>query len=496
MWPSSTPVAKSSRRRRTRSTPLLGAADLKGARPRRRSSPSDAWPSGMARELADQSSPDADAVLGFDSYDDDMSGHLRRILAGEKVVGHVPSDRRRLLPLSPVVRRTAPAPVALPGHDSGAEVVTRARLGTGPWAPLKIATAATGVLLLCDPDVSGVLRLPPTDWMSLLKPGGWGAGRQGTLPCLRELRPAAGPRRPRPPREGPARVVPNAGHRAGARVSYLQPAEIRPRSAPRRWPVCARSCRGTTCQPACPPTVLRRMRRLVGPSISCASSTASVSVSRAPASAPMSSSGSLARPSPTSRNSGVLPRGRRPRCHRCLRLLRRGRHRGRAPGDKLDPRHRGRTARITDLVESADVRIELRHGRGGRRRPIDEIDDETGEPIGRAEHQAPGRWTVSASRRPARGSSASWSPVGPCPRKGRPAGRQRHPMTTAGGPIRRVRERVEHRQLPHGAPHRPHCRSSAGSLLAHDGQSEPHPVGRRNLHRRDDLEPDRRQPGP
>ncbi|HEY7717474.1 MAG TPA: 30S ribosomal protein S12 methylthiotransferase RimO, partial [Pedococcus sp.] len=43
--------------------------------------------------------PEADAVLGFDSYAD-MSGHLKNILAGERPASHTPSDRRRLLPLS------------------------------------------------------------------------------------------------------------------------------------------------------------------------------------------------------------------------------------------------------------------------------------------------------------------------------------------------------------------------------------------------------------
>src|SRR5690349_20428059 len=48
--------------------------------------------------------PDADAVLGFDSYAD-MSTHLRSILDGGQVASHVPSDRRRLLPLSPTRRQ-------------------------------------------------------------------------------------------------------------------------------------------------------------------------------------------------------------------------------------------------------------------------------------------------------------------------------------------------------------------------------------------------------
>ncbi|MGD8148497.1 30S ribosomal protein S12 methylthiotransferase RimO [Ornithinimicrobium sp. Y1694] len=98
--------------------------------------------------------PEADAVLGFDSYAD-MSGHLQRILAGERPASHVPTDRRRLLPIAPAARHTASSGVALPGHQqrlreeeqelaetapaSGPRVV-RARLGERPWAPLKIAS--------------------------------------------------------------------------------------------------------------------------------------------------------------------------------------------------------------------------------------------------------------------------------------------------------------------------------------------------------------------
>ena len=117
------------------------------------------------QELADEL-PDADAVLGFDSYAD-MSGHLRRILAGEKVASHVPSDRRRLLPLSPVARQDGAGAVALPGHDSGAEVVTRARLGTGPWAPLKIASG-------CDRDGTPGAECDPAGSGGLVRCSGSG----------------------------------------------------------------------------------------------------------------------------------------------------------------------------------------------------------------------------------------------------------------------------------------------------------------------------------
>jgi ribosomal protein S12 methylthiotransferase len=58
--------------------------------------------------------PETDAVLGFDDYAD-ISERLRSILAGNKHQSHVPRDRRKLLPLAPADRASA-AGVAVPGH--------------------------------------------------------------------------------------------------------------------------------------------------------------------------------------------------------------------------------------------------------------------------------------------------------------------------------------------------------------------------------------------
>ena len=54
------------------------------------------------KDLA-ESLPEADAVLGFDDYPD-IAARLRAIVAGETHHPHTPSDRRRLLPISPVER--------------------------------------------------------------------------------------------------------------------------------------------------------------------------------------------------------------------------------------------------------------------------------------------------------------------------------------------------------------------------------------------------------
>lgn len=109
-------------------------------------------------QLAEQL-PEADAVLGFDSYQD-MSSHLTSILAGDRPASHTPGDRRKLLPLSPVARQGSD--VATPGHGDmrrpsdvsiespvAAPRVIRARLDGRPWAPLKIASGCDRRCAFC-----------------------------------------------------------------------------------------------------------------------------------------------------------------------------------------------------------------------------------------------------------------------------------------------------------------------------------------------------------
>ena len=90
-------------------------------------------------ELAEQL-PEADAVLGFDSYAD-LSAHLTAVLSGAHLPSHTPSDRRLLLPISPVERQQPAADLAvgIPGH-AGGPTVLRKRLDDGPTAPLKLAS--------------------------------------------------------------------------------------------------------------------------------------------------------------------------------------------------------------------------------------------------------------------------------------------------------------------------------------------------------------------
>jgi ribosomal protein S12 methylthiotransferase RimO len=186
-------------------------------------------------QLAEQL-PEADAVLGFDSYRD-MSTHLRTILAGGHVPSHTPGDRRRLLPLTPTDRQTEASHVAVPGHGDELEGpvpasgprVMRARLDGRPWAPLKIASGCDRRCAFCAiPMFRGAfVSRRPADvlaearWLGqhgvkelfLVSENSTSYGKDlGDLALLEKLLPEL------VAVEGIERV----------RVSYLQPAEIRP----------------------------------------------------------------------------------------------------------------------------------------------------------------------------------------------------------------------------------------------------------------------------
>jgi len=184
------------------------------------------------KELAD-SLPEAAAVLGFDHYPD-ISARLAAIAAGERIEPHVPRDRRTLLPLTPVAR---PARAAfVPGHavvDAATPAhlrpVLRQRLTKGPVAPLKLASGCDRRCAFCAiPSFRGafVSRTPDellaeAEWLAgdgvrelvLVSENSTSYGKDlGDPRLLEKLLPQlAGI-------EGIVRV----------RVSYLQPAEVRP----------------------------------------------------------------------------------------------------------------------------------------------------------------------------------------------------------------------------------------------------------------------------
>jgi len=89
------------------------------------------------KELA-EALPEADAILGFDDYQD-ISARLQSIVSGNAHTPHTPRDRRALLPIAPVERAQARDDAFQSAVGAGGSLL-RKRLGSAPWAPLKIAS--------------------------------------------------------------------------------------------------------------------------------------------------------------------------------------------------------------------------------------------------------------------------------------------------------------------------------------------------------------------
>lgn len=196
---------------------LLEAADLKAAGGPRAVVAVGCLAERYGVELA-QSLPEADAVLGFDSYPD-LAAHLDGVLSGHRPASHVPRDRRTLLPLSPV-ERPAAAPTVLP--------FTRVLDGR-VWAPVKLASGCDRRCAFCAiPTFRGAfLSRPPAQ---VLAEVGWLAERgvrevflvsENTTSYGKDLADLRALESLLP------RLAAVDGIRR-VRVSYLQPAEIRP----------------------------------------------------------------------------------------------------------------------------------------------------------------------------------------------------------------------------------------------------------------------------
>jgi ribosomal protein S12 methylthiotransferase len=135
---------------------LLAASDLKTAGRAKAVVAVGCMAERYGHELA-EAMPEADAVLGFDDYAD-IADRLRVILAGERHQAHVPRDRRSLLPLAPAARPAAAKTASIPGHGavragtvgpaSGPRVFRR-RLDGSPSAPLKIASGCDRRCTFC-----------------------------------------------------------------------------------------------------------------------------------------------------------------------------------------------------------------------------------------------------------------------------------------------------------------------------------------------------------
>ncbi|MFI5664386.1 30S ribosomal protein S12 methylthiotransferase RimO [Streptomyces sp. NPDC051684] len=194
------------------------------------------------KELA-EALPEADGVLGFDDYED-ISGRLQTILSGGNVEAHAPRDRRKLLPISPAERQEAGSGIALPGHApveppvdlpegvapaSGPRAPLRRRLGGTPVASVKLASGCDRRCSFCAiPSFRGsfISRRPSdvlneTRWLAeqgvkeimLVSENNTSYGKDlGDIRLLESLLPELADV------DGIERV----------RVSYLQPAEMRP----------------------------------------------------------------------------------------------------------------------------------------------------------------------------------------------------------------------------------------------------------------------------
>jgi ribosomal protein S12 methylthiotransferase RimO len=182
-------------------------------------------------ELA-TSLPEADAVLGFDHYSE-LSDRLDDVVAGRRIVSHTPSDRRNLLPISPVQRPTAAAEVEVPGHaqHGWGPRVLRTRLETSPVAALKIASGCDRRCSFCAiPSFRGsfVSRRPD----EILAEASWLAS-EGVKEVflVSENSTSYGKDFGRDGARALEQLLPRLAGIDGierVRVSYLQPAETRP----------------------------------------------------------------------------------------------------------------------------------------------------------------------------------------------------------------------------------------------------------------------------
>ncbi len=185
-------------------------------------------------------------VVSFDDYPD-IAARLDAVVSGGRWAAHQPRDRRKLLPLAPADRpRAAPAgphglpAAAEPWRDgipdlpaglapaSGPRVLRR-RLGKGVTAPLKIASGCDRRCSFCAiPSFRGAFLSRPVgdlvaeaQWLAaqgvrellLVSENSTSYGKDlGNLRLLEELLPA----------------LAAVDGIAVVRVSYLQPAEVRP----------------------------------------------------------------------------------------------------------------------------------------------------------------------------------------------------------------------------------------------------------------------------
>ena len=161
-------------------------------------------------------------VLGFDDYDK-IDARLLDVVEGRPISPHEPRDRRLLLPIAPVDRADAELPA--PGHG----ILARRRIATGPSTPVKLASGCDRRCSFCAiPAFRGSLvSRRPTEVVAEVRALAAGGVREvvlvsenstsygkdlGDLRLLESLLPELG----------------SIDGLSWVRVSYLQPAEMRP----------------------------------------------------------------------------------------------------------------------------------------------------------------------------------------------------------------------------------------------------------------------------
>lgn len=172
--------------------------------------------------------PEADAILGFDDYRD-ISARLQSIVSGEKHFAHTPKDRRALLPIAPV-ERVAVRDAQLVASAVGAGgSLFRKRLGNAPWAPLKIASGCDRRCSFCAiPYFRGsfVSRRP----LEIIEEAKWLAG-EGVSELFLVSENTTSYGKDLGDLRLMEKVLPELSEIDGItriRLSYLQPAEMRP----------------------------------------------------------------------------------------------------------------------------------------------------------------------------------------------------------------------------------------------------------------------------
>ena len=212
----------------------------------------------MAERYGDELSdalPEADAILGFDDYED-ISLRLQTIISGGSIAAHKPKDRRALLPIAPADRQKLVVP------NSPSPAIYRKRLDNAPIAPLKIASGCDRRCSFCAIPMfrgSFVSRRPT----EIIEEAHWLA-EQGVTELFLVSENTTSYGKDFKDLKVLENMLPEIAKIKGVeriRLSYLQPAEMRPSliqamvSVPKVVPYFDLSFQHAS------PTVLRRMRR-------------------------------------------------------------------------------------------------------------------------------------------------------------------------------------------------------------------------------------------